>query len=405
MGEEMKKNSNSELDKKNRYIDLKEKKKSIDIRSLMNMDLETLKIKFSKSLKRINKLSTPEKKRKVVAFDIGSFNIKIVVGMYYKSDLTIDKYIVIPTPKDAIIDGEIKKEEELVIRLGEALKENGIKVKEAICTTNSTLIINREIIIPKVEKEEMNTVVRYEIQQYLPINLDDYVLQVSILNEEEMGEVKKLNVRVIAYPEKIAREYYNLLTKLELKPYVLDVNYNAVNKFINMTEINNKYEYKSRDSVAFIDMGASFIDVNIYKNGQLDFTRIIKAGGNDINNFFYEINGSKFEEIEELKLERVDLLDEEDSINVAVRNIVDEWIDKIEKIIQFYKNKGVDNNIERILIFGGCSKLKGFNEYMTNKIGINTKRIKGISKMAFKSDDDNKPIDDFINVIGSVIRL
>lgn len=390
---------------KNKKDNTKENKKNFNIKGLLNMDIKELKIKFFKNVTVLNKLDKYEKKRKIIAFDIGSFNIKIVVGMYYKDDLTIEKYIIIPTPKDAIVDGEIKKEEELVIRLGEALKENGIKVKDAICTTNSTLIINREIIIPKVEEEEMNTVVRYEIQQYLPINLDDYVLQVTILNEEEIGGVEKLNVRVIAYPEKIAREYYNLLTKLDLKPYVLDVNYNAVNKFINMTEINNKYEYNSRDSVAFIDMGASFIDVNIYKNGQLDFTRIIKAGGNDINNFFYEINGSKFEEIEELKLERVDLLDEEDSVNVAVRDIVDEWIDKIEKIIQFYKNKSVDNNIERILIFGGCSKLKGFETYMTNKIGINTKRIKGISKMAFKSDDDNKPIDDFINVIGSVIRL
>ncbi|EHJ01424.1 type IV pilus assembly protein PilM [Clostridium sp. DL-VIII] len=390
---------------KNKKDDTKGNKKKLDIRNLLNMDIRDLKIKFSKKITVQNNFGRYEKKRKIIAFDIGSFNIKIVVGMYYKNDLTIDKYIVIPTPKDAIVDGEIKKEEELVIRLRKALNENVIKAKDAICTTNSTLIINREIIIPKVEEEEMNTVVRYEIQQYLPINLDDYVLQVTILNEEEIGGVEKLNVRVIAYPEKIAREYYNFLTKLDLKPYVLDVNYNAVNKFINMTEMNNKYEYNSRDSVAFIDMGASFIDVNIYRNGQLDFTRIIKAGGNDINNFFYEINGSKFEEIEELKLERVDLLDEEDSINIEVKHIVDEWIDKIEKIIQFYKNKSVDNNIERILIFGGCSKLRGFETYMTNKIGINTKRIKGISRMTFKFDDDNKPVDDFINVIGSVIRL
>ena len=105
--------NNSKLEKNNNEIEIKEIKKSIDIKALMNMDLGTLKVKFSKSLKKINKLSTPEKKRKVVAFDMGSSMIKIVEGMYYKNDLTIDKYIIIPTPKDAIIDGEIKKEEEL----------------------------------------------------------------------------------------------------------------------------------------------------------------------------------------------------------------------------------------------------------------------------------------------------
>jgi len=400
----MKMNSNSQVDENNKEVNPKEKKKSIDIKSLLNMDIGTLKAKFSKSLNKINKRSTPEKKRKVIAFDMGSSTIKIVDGMYYKNDLTIDKYIIVPTPKDAIIDGEIKKEEALYGKLSQILKENGIKAKDAICTTNSTLIINREILIPKVEEEEMDTVVRYEIQQYLPINLDDYILQVTILNEEEIGGVGKLNVRVIAYPEKIARGYYNLLLKLNLKPYALDVNYNAVNKFINFMGINSEFEYKSKDLVAFIDMGASFIDVNIYKDGNLDFTRIIKDCGNDIDEMLLQRSGVKASEVEDFKIKNINLREELDLVNIAVKEVVDDWIEKIEKIIQFYKNKNMGNEVNNIIIFGGSSKINGMEEYMTEKLGIKTK-INGITKIAFKSKDDGKPVDDFINAIGSVIRI
>ncbi|WP_291702316.1 pilus assembly protein PilM [Clostridium sp.] len=399
----LRRNKYDELNENNNEIDPKEKKKSIDIKSLMNMDIGTLKAKCSTSLKKINKLSTQEKKRKVIAFDMGSSTIKIVEGMYYKEDLTIDKYITISTPKDAIIDGEIKKEEELYGKLSQVLKENGIKVKDATCTTNSTLIINREILIPKVEEEEMDTVVRYEIQQYLPINLEDYILQVTILGEEVVNETTKLNVRVIAYPEKIARGYYNLLLKLNLKPYALDVNYNAVNKFINFTGINSEFEYKSNDSVAFIDMGASFIDVNIYKDDQLDFTRIIKDCGNDIDEILQR-SGVKASELINFKIKNIDLKKELDPLNIDVRYVVDDWIEKIEKIIQFYKNRNTENEVNRIIIFGGSSKINGMEEYMAEKLGIKTK-INGITKIAFKSKDDGKPIDDFINVIGSVIRV
>lgn len=42
---------------------------------------------------------------------------------------------------------------------------------------------------------------------------------------------------------------------------------------------------------------------------------------------------------------------------------------------------------------------------MSEKIGINTRRIKGISKMTFNSTDDGEPVDEFINAIGSIIRL
>ena len=391
------------LDENNKEIEAVEKKKSIDLKSLMNMDLGTLKVKLSKSLKQINKLSTPEKKKKVIAFDMGSSAIKIVEGMYYKEDLTISKYITIPTPKGAIMDGEIKKEEELYGKLSQVLKENGIKTKDATCTTNSTLIINREILIPKVEEEEMDTVVRYEIQQYLPINLEDYILQVTILGEEEVDETKKLNVRVIAYPEKIARGYYNLLLKLDLKPYALDVNYNAVNKFINFTGINSEFEHKSNDSVAFIDLGASFIDVNIYKNGQLDFTRIIKDCGNDIDEILQR-SGVKDSEVIDFKIKNINLKEELEPLNIEVRYAIDNWIEKIEKIIQFYKNRNTENEVNKIIIFGGSSKLNGIEEYMTEKLGIKTK-INGITKIAFRSKDDGRPIDDFINVIGSVIRI
>ncbi|MDR3598291.1 type IV pilus assembly protein PilM [Clostridium sp.] len=400
----MKKNSNSELDKNNTDINTNEKRKSIDFKDLANMDLGTLKLKLSKNLKKMNKLTTPEKKRKVVAFDMGSSMIKIVEGMYYKKELTIYKYITVPTPKGAIIDGEIRKEEELYSKLTQALKENGIKSKDAICTTNSTLIINREILIPKVEDEEMDTVVRYEIQQYLPINLEDYILQVTILGEEEVGEIKKLNVRVIAYPEKIARGYYNLLQKLNLKPYVLDVNYNAVNKLINYTGINNKFEDNSKESVAFIDIGASFIDVNIYKDGQLDFTRIIKDGGNNIDEILQERSSMQVSEIESFKSKNMSLRDEFDPLNMQVKYAIDDWIEKIEKIIQFYKNRNVGNEVNKIIIFGGSSKISGLEDYMAEKLGIKTK-ISEITKIAFKSKDDGKPIEDFINVIGSVIRI
>lgn len=398
----MKIGNNSEIDRNDKDIAPKEKKKRIKFKELMNMDLGTLKSKFSKKISKSKKLSLPEKKRKVVAFDMGSSTIKIVEGTYYKNELTIEKYITIPTPKDAIIDGEIKKEEELFGKLSTILKENGIKAKYGICTTNSSLIINREILIPKVEEEEMETVVRYEIQQYLPINLDDYILQGTIISEQEVDGIIKLNIRVIAYPEKIARGYYNLLLKLQLKPYALDVNYNAINKFINLSQIKNEF-INHNDTFVLIDFGASSIDVNIYNNGQLDFTRIIKDCGNEIDEMLIERNGIKADEIKRFKVKNIDLNEELDPVNVLTRQIVDEWIEKIEKIIQFYKNRNMGNELNHIFIFGGSSKLNGLEEYMTQKLGIETKK-KGIYKIVFKSKDDGKPIDDFINVIGSVIR-
>lgn len=61
--------------------------------------------------------------------------------------------------------------------------------------------------------------------------------------------------------------------------------------------------------------------------------------------------------------------------------------------------------MDEIIIFGGSSELNGIDKYFEEKLQITTKRIGDISKVGFKLDSNNMPIDDFINVIGSVIRL
>ncbi len=282
------------------------------VKDFMNLDINDLKTKLAKVNEKSKYLKVKkEKKRKVVAFDIGSTNIKIAEGTYYKGILSIEKLIDIPTPAESIIDGNIEKKELLVSILQKALNDNGINAKEGICTNNSSLIINREILIPDVKDEELDTVVRYEIQQYLPINLDDYVLQMTKIGEEFSDEGKKLEIRAIAYPEKMAKGYYDLLMDLNLKPFALDVNYNALNKLLNHIEVINNCKLNIEESFVFIDMGSSSLDVNIYNNGVLKFTRIIKAGGKYLDEILYENMNIPIEEIEKFKSHDIDLKEEE----------------------------------------------------------------------------------------------
>jgi len=394
------------------------KKNGIDVdaksiekkKSLLFMDIKSLKKMFTKKSESQEAKSTKNKKRNLVSFDIGSTTIKIVQGAYYKGKLSIDNCIKIKTPTNAVIDGEIKDEEAIITMIGAALRQYSIRAKDAICTTNPSSVINREIIVPKVDREELETVVRYEIKQYLPINLDECILQMTVLGEveDEFEGKTKLNVRVIAYPKSIALEYYKLLNNLGLRPYALDINFNALNKFVNHTDIA-EFENEIKSSIALIDMGANFIDINIYKDNKLDFTRRIKVGGNDIDNVL--INDGDFEPktIMSVKQNNIDLQEDGSLAKVEtklVEDVLDEWIEKIEMILQFYKNVSLENTIKNIFLFGGSSRFKGLNKYMSEKLGINVSNLSDASNIAFKKYEYNGGIlSDFVNAIGAVIRL
>lgn len=376
-------------------------------KNLMSMDIKDLTSIFSKKLKKMNDATKIEGKKKVVAFDIGSCNIKVVEGMYYKDKLLIKKCVEVPTPENSVNDGCIINESAIISTLKFVLKENNITSKYGICTTNSSLIINRDMVIPKLEFDEIETYVKYEMQQYLSINLDNYILQVSILNENVLGEKDKMKVRVISFPKKISNVYFRVLDELNLKPYVLDVSYNSLNKILKLSDILKVNSKENRDITAVIDMGHTLTNVDIYDGDILDFTRLIKTGGFQIDQELIEKCNATLSTVLKIKEDKGDLtLDNPEGEGAVIKAVVDEWIDKIDKILNFYRNKNNNKEIRRIILLGQGSRIKGLDSYLNQRLNVECIRLDNIvnnEKITIK--DSNVGVDTYINAIGSIIRL
>lgn len=385
-----------------------EKKKRFDfskLKEIGQMDIKDLTKGF-KNKKIDVKIPVKRKKsRNIISFDIGSSTIKIVVGKYSREKLVINKCIDIVTPDGVINDGRIVNQDTLKDIMKFSLNENKIKSQDVIVTTNSSLVINREIVIPKVEADEIDTVIRYEIQQYLPINLDDYILQFIILGELEDESGQKLKVNVIAYPDKIARGYYDLINSIGLTPYVLDVTYNSINKIANYSELSKVGE---KGTVAFVDMGGNSVNVTVLKDGKLDFTRMIKNGGANIDFALSQKLNMSVKSTESIKIEKGNLLDikDDDVINNTLKICIDEIVMDLERIIKFYSNKSVGNKIDKIFIYGGISSIKWLDKYLEEKFNIEIEKIDKLKNVEFTSKELKElSMEQYLNAIGAIIRL
>lgn len=346
-----------------------------------------------------------EKPRNVVAFEIGSKYIKIVEGKYSKDKLSVYKMAQVETPMASIEDGAIIDERALVNTLQVAINQLGIKSKDAVVTSNSTSIIDREIIIPAVDESEMESVIKYEIQQYLPINLDEYIVEYVVIDKLVDSEGPKLKVNVISYPKDIVNGYYKLIKSLGLNPYVLDVTYNSLKKIVNHTGMI-KNGGQVTGTVAFVDMGATSINVTIFKRGQLDFTRIIKSGGETIDQALSSRLDMSIKSTESMKMDKGNLLDiqDDDEVNVIIKETVDEMIGELEQILQFASNKNGEN-VDEVVIYGGASKLRGLDVYMQRKLLKSIKRVFTLERIDMSTSAMPKePIGEYLNAIGAVIR-
>ncbi len=220
---------------------------------------------------------------KVLSLDIGSKNTKIVLGTQSKKNVTIQKAITLPTPVGCYNDGNILDITKFKSEILDVMQAENIKCKNIIITSKSTSVITRDIDIPVAKKEEMDSIIKFQMERYLPIMFDDYIMQYKVIEEFEDQSVKKAKVTVVVYPKVMAEGYYNLVKELKGNAVALDISSNSINKlFMESIKINDE-NYSLEDTVAVIDLGYDFINVNIISKGNIQFTRIITYGGSHID--------------------------------------------------------------------------------------------------------------------------
>ena len=377
-----------------------------NIKDKLHIGNEKVKNININKLKSLGK-SSRKKDKEVIVFDIGTSSIKVLIGKFYRNKVVVRDCIIEKTPEGSVIDGAIINILALESVVKRIIEENDINIKDAICTTNSSSIINREIYIPKVDKSEMDTVIKFEIQEYLPINLNNYIVQYIELGEEEVDGKEKIKVNVIAYPEKVARTYCEFIKNLGLKPYALDTTFNSLNKIVKVSKEINEYEYNDGDTLAFIDIGAASVNVNIYKDEKLDFTRLLKFGGNEIDEALKNKCNISQNAFERVKFQEVNLIDlEEEGPSAVVRDIIEKWTSEIDRIFKFYKSRDIGNKIDRIFIYGGVSKTKGIESYLSGRFATKVRRVKELSNVYFEDNRDGEAsIEKYVNAIGALIRL
>lgn len=348
--------------------------------------------------------------RDMVSIDFGSKNIKIVQGKQQGSTVSIEKAVVIPTPPNSIKDGKIMNEGPLAAAIGDALIMNKIKAKRAVATIKNTAIITRELVLPSVRKEQLDSMIKIEIARYLPITLNEYITEYRLMEEFTEDRVKKVKLLVVALPTLIAEGYYHLLKKLKLKPVALDVHVNAVSKLFDEGVRINEENYNSEQTVAFIDLGHTYIHLNIMSGNTILFNRLIAIGASDIDiNLINSFNLSP-EEAEKIKMEQgnlhisADITPDEAMVNDVIKLGVDNWIKELQKLFQYHTSRDTGNRIDKIYIFGAGAKLNGLSEYMRFHFNIPTDKISELSNVKMKKSIENVPIEDCIDAIGAMIR-
>lgn len=351
-------------------------------------------------------MKLPSGNKKVLSIDFGSSQIKVIEGQSSKKGIHVFRTFTINIPKGVYKNGEILKTDIIANELNKALKQRKISTELAYAIINSSSIITREVSIPKISEKEVNSLIGYQLDEILPVDPYDYVVNHIILDTIIEDEIEKLNILLIAIPKTMVLSHLELLKNAGLKPQVLDFQGNTMAKLIGFNEkINNNYN-TSDIVVAAVDIGYDSSKLSIIKNGRIEVTRVLDPGAKDLYNnisslFDYSLEDAeeKVKEIEEINAGNEEFTDYYRLLNVT-NSTMNTLFENIETIFRYYRTRDMGNDINVIVLQGGLSNINGLDNLFSNYFNIPTTILTTLDKIKFDGD-----LSKYSNAIGGLIRI
>lgn len=347
-----------------------------------------------------------------LSIEIGNKNIKIVEGKRQGSNIIVYNTALIKTPYGAVKDGNIINIDDLVISIDTVLKNQKINTKKVIFNINTNSLISRNLNLPILKtKAETLSMIKYELEQYMPVALNEYNLLYKIIDKYEEEGVKKGKYIIYALSNKLFNEYIEIAEKLKLKLASIDLSFNNLDNIIKpKIQINNS-KIEKDDVVLMLNLGHDTIVFNIINKGVNEFSRIINLGGRDIDISFedyFNIDKESAVEIKHnLKTINDDINDNQDETlkKNMVKGNLDNWISEIRRLIQYYTSRNKDASIDKAYIYGGSSLIPDIDTYLSSQLGIKFELFNSITNIKIQEnikDDENFDIKFYLNAISGL---
>ena len=293
----------------------------------------------------------------------------------------------IPAPQGAVEDGQIRDTKTLGENLKAELSQRKIKTKKVYFVTGSTRIASREVRIPFVKANRIQSIVEANATDYFPIDVSKYVLSYSVIDvesqrlEDGKEETKQYHLMVYAAPKAISAAYSEFAENAGLTmtgiTYTGDSIYHSVkDEYAKGTHILVKVEYTGT-SITVIRDGELTLqrNINYGVDSAAETVRAFPEFGDrlDANEALDVLCSRKcinpFLDMESFDEE---ISDEDRKLETARAEVTESLrylIGNISRIMDYYISRHTDTNFDSIVCCGLGAQVKGMMQLLTNELG------------------------------------
>lgn len=297
--------------------------------------------------------------------DIGTASIKIVQLNKKAAAIELVGAGTIPTPTNAFISESAADQEAIATAIERLHKELRLKTSYCVVALSESQIFTRVVEMPNINSKEINSAVKWEAEQYVPIPLSEVRLAWQLLSRPStQSKEAKVEILLVAAPLIVIDKYLKVLKLLQMTPLALETEITAVaHSLVQRTP--------GTPTTLVIIIGDATTDLCIVRGGQISFTRSIATGGSALARAVASDLGFEMDQAQEyMKTYGLDETKLEGKIMASIKPVFDIVTNEIRRAIAFYLGHRPDDPIKRVVVTGGVAKLPGLVVYLANTLGL-----------------------------------
>lgn len=215
----------------------------------------------------------------MLSIDITDRQIKLVRGSAQGNKIKIDEVDFREIEKGLVSNGYIADVPLVAAEIIDMINTRAIKEKDTIVSISSSSILYKELMLPKPRKLSNTAAIEAMIGSNMGIS-GDYNISYTIVGET-VDENKNPLIKVLATacPQRLVGGYVKLFTHMGLSLKAVNISNNAISRLIQNTPKMSGYM-----PLLLVQIDKEFLNINLYEDNVLSFSRYFKIDPADYNN-------------------------------------------------------------------------------------------------------------------------
>lgn len=303
-----------------------------------------------------------------VGLDIGGTAVRAAAVDSGKGGRVLRRFAEMPLPPGAVTSGEIIDEGAVGEAVASLWKRNKLPNKRVVVGTANHRLVVRRVDVPQMNDEELAESLPFQVQDAIPIAVDDALLDFVPLERFTTPEGEPMeSILVIAIHREVVASMLRITSAAGIRPEAVDLQaFGLVRSTFGIEpSVGNPLQ-------AVVDIGANLTQVVVARGGVAEFVRLLPRGGDDFTEALMDGLGIDREAAETLKRETgvapEGVPEGEDDEGAALRILTrqaDSLVDEIDGSLRFYLGQMDEAELSRLVVAGNAARLP----HLANRLG------------------------------------